>query len=93
MWECLGFLFALCYISCRELVWTVLPSLSTLVQLKYFHVSRVTAPKALKAILILLRMNQNPQCLAFWDYASTLMNICSTSLMHTWQWWRFTVNS
>lgn len=67
VWERFGFLFALCYISCRELVWTVLPSLSALVQLKYFHVGRVTAPKALKAILILLRMNQNPQCLAFWD--------------------------
>lgn len=60
MWKRFGLLFALGYISYRELVWTVLPSLSALVQLKYFHVSRVTAPKALKDILILLGMNQNP---------------------------------
>lgn len=78
-----GFLFALGYISCRELVWTGLHSLSVLVQLKYFHVSRVTAPKALKDILILLGMNQKPRCLEFWDYASTLMDVCFTSRMHT----------
>lgn len=90
MWKRFGFLFALGYISYRELVWTVLPSLSALVQLKYFQVSRVTAPKALKDILILLGMNQNPRCLAFWDYASILMDVCFTSLMHTWQWWSYT---
>lgn len=86
----LGFLFALGYISYRELVWTVLPSLSALVQLKYFQVSRITAPKALKDILILLGMNQNPRCLTFWGYASILMDVCFTTLMHTWQWWSFT---